>query len=82
MTAEEFIEERFSEVPWQYIDIVNLMKDFAAHHIILALEAAHKNAEITCGSKKICMMCYGGGCENPIVSKNSIENSYSLENIT
>lgn len=69
MTADEFIEERFSEIPWQYIDIVKLMKDFAAHHVILALEIASNVAVIEPKG----MMTK--------VNKDSILNAYPLENI-
>ena len=45
----------------------------------LALEKAAENAEITCSRKTThCMQCYGGGCENPIVEKESITNPENL----
>ena len=45
----------------------------------LALEKAVENAEITCSRKTThCKQCYGGGCENPIVEKESITNPENL----
>ena len=44
-----------------------------------ALEKAAENAEITCSRKTThCKQCYGGGCENPIVEKESITNEENL----
>ena len=44
-----------------------------------ALEKAAENAEITCSRKTThCKQCYGGGCENPIVEKESITNPENL----
>lgn len=45
----------------------------------LALEKAAENTEITCSRKTThCKQCYGGGCENPIVEKDSITNPENL----
>lgn len=44
-----------------------------------SLEKAAENAEITCSRKTThCKQCYGGGCENPIVEKESITNPENL----
>lgn len=39
-----------------------------------------EEADIICGrkTKKECMQCYGGGCENPIIDKQSILNTENV----
>lgn len=47
-TAEEFIQSRFSSIPYDVDDITSLMIDFAKLHLKNALEAALE--DIPCGS--------------------------------
>lgn len=86
LTAEEFlinqgciqnIEDFFNDV--QPIDLI----EFTKLHVKAALEAASENAVIVCkkGADHDCKACYGGGCEEPMIDKDSILNSFSLENI-
>ena len=71
---------------WEQLDMLSGREEITKHidEICiraqkLALEKAAENAEITCSRKTThCMQCYGGGCENPIVEKESITNPENL----
>ena len=53
-----------------------MLIQYAKLHVTAALENAYKNGDIVCGrkQKKDCIQCYGGGCEKPIIDKDSILN--------
>ena len=60
-------------------EIESYMNEICIRAQKLALEKAAENAEITCSRKTThCKQCYGGGCENPIVEKESITNPENL----
>jgi len=58
-------------------DVIGLLKDFATLHVEAALKSAVENAKITFIENEHDLM-YGG---YKIIDKNSIINSYPLENI-
>lgn len=68
-TAEEFIEETYSSVPYELDQIIELMKEFAKLHVQEALEQAAENAKIGY------LDGYG------YINKKSILTAYPLDNI-
>jgi len=67
ITAEEFIEEKYADVPYELKDITDLMIEFAKLHVTEALKEASEKA-------------VGLHCTD-FVDKDSIINSYPLDNI-
>lgn len=75
-TAEEFLDLQHKTVPSTKFDIRQVMIEFAKLHIEAALKASYDNAEIeNCGNP------YDSEDDSKCVNKNSILNSYPLENI-
>ena len=71
---EDLIEDN-----WKTILMESHMNEICIRAQKAALEKAAENAEITCSRKTThCKQCYGGGCENPIVEKESITNPENL----
>ena len=66
ITAEEFIEEKYADVPYELKDITDLMIEFAKLHVTEALKEASEKA-------------VGLHCTD-FVDKDSIINSYPLDN--
>lgn len=92
-TAEDFLQDSFTishfyddktdRMVCFADDVKKAMIEFAKLTVQAALEVAYNNADIVCGrkTKKDCKQCMGGGCEKPIIDKDSILNSYPLNNI-
>ena len=90
MKTIQEIKENYAQekgfTDWEQLDILSGREEITKHidEICIraqkaALEKAAENAEITCSRKTThCKQCYGGGCENPIVEKESITNSENL----
>jgi hypothetical protein len=78
MTAEEFLEQKDNElgITWSEDNesIIEVLKEFAKHHVTEALKAASEKAEITWDG----LPTIG---EFQIIDKESILNAYPLENI-
>lgn len=77
-TAEEFIEETYSFIPFELDQITELMQEFAKLHVQKALKRASVLAEL----KDIGIDDETGvGESNIVVDKQSILNAYPLDNI-
>jgi len=83
ITAEEFIEQRFSSIPTELEDIKDLMVEFAKLHVQAALKAASKKVEIHSDSGSYYYREFEEGIRNKTiwVPANSIINAYDLNNI-
>lgn len=81
MTAGEFLEEKWSSMPFEYEDIVKSMTDFAKYHVKEALKQASEKAKLSTVQGD---NYYGDDSDDwsyKVVNKESILNSYPLENI-
>ena len=75
-TAEEFIEQTYSFIPFELDQITELMQEFAKLHVQQALESVSEVAKID-----FLDGLGGEGTKEVGISKQSILNAYLLENI-
>ena len=81
-TAEAFIEEQYSFIPFELDQITELMLEFAKLHVQAALESAAENSEVKVVYVPNDQPSSSFGDDyTHVVDKQSILNAYSLDNI-
>ena len=80
ITAEEFIEEKYSDVPYELKDITDLMVEFAKLHVTEALKEASEKANYGIYKNNDGQEPYHHE-SNIYVDEDSILNAYPLDNI-
>lgn len=92
ISAEDYIQENYSSVPFELDDITKMMVEFAQLHVTEALKMASEKAEVLMVDNCSDHTPYRGECGNcgsyhtykvasEEINKDSILNAYPLENI-
>lgn len=71
---EQIITEKVPGLSHVWKDLIKKVAyEYAHQEVKKYLEIAAEEAEIICGGKgDNCLQCMGGGCEEPIIKKESI----------